>query len=53
MRAFLCAAAAAVGLAIVAYLVLAPVQKTVDQASNIEPFACDCDNFAIGSHKLT
>ena len=36
MRAFLCAVAATVVLALVAYFVLAPVQKTVDQAFKTE-----------------
>lgn len=36
MRAFLCAVAAAVALAIVAHLVLASVQKTADQAFRTE-----------------
>jgi|APFEC2959095136_1045048.scaffolds.fasta_scaffold01528_3 hypothetical protein len=36
MRAFLCAVAAAVALAIVAYFALAPVQKTADQAFRTE-----------------
>lgn len=36
MRAFLCAVAAAVILALVAYFVLAPAQKTVDQVFRTE-----------------
>ena len=36
MRAFLCAVAAAGALAIAAYFVLAPVQKTVDLAFKTE-----------------
>ena len=36
MRAFLCAVAAAGALAIAAYFVLAPVQKTVDQVFKTE-----------------
>ena len=36
MRACLCAVAAAGALAIAAYFVLAPVQKTVDQAFKTE-----------------